>query len=84
MVFYEKHEYCLNKKIQNYEINGILWRIRQIMQHVLKYQQVYLLPKFIKLMYRGVFLHVFAHASTGHPKINVLILFVLPVFFCLE
>jgi hypothetical protein len=48
MVFYEKHEYCLNKKIQNYEINGILWRIRQIVQHVLKIQQVSLLPKYIE------------------------------------
>jgi len=32
---YEKCEYCLNTK-KYYEVKGILWKIKQIMQHVFK------------------------------------------------
>jgi hypothetical protein len=42
---YEKHEYCLNRKRINYEINGKA----EIMQHVLKMQQILLFPEYIKL-----------------------------------
>jgi hypothetical protein len=35
----------------------------EIMQHVLKMQQISLLPKCIKHISSGVFLHVFAHAT---------------------
>jgi hypothetical protein len=48
------------------EMNGILWKIKQIMQHVLKMQYIFLLPKYIKLISRGVFLHLFAYGNSGN------------------
>jgi hypothetical protein len=35
---YEKHEYYMNRKRQNYEINGILWKIKQIIHYAFKMQ----------------------------------------------
>jgi len=51
------------EKKKNYEINIILLKIKQIMQHVLKMQQTSRLPKYIKWIYRGTFLHVVFKSS---------------------
>ena len=40
------------------------------MQHFLKMQKIFLLPEYIKLISRGVFLCVFAFGSTGIEKVN--------------
>jgi hypothetical protein len=42
-------------KRQNYEINVILWKTKDIMQYALKLQLVFLLPEYIKLIFRDVF-----------------------------
>jgi hypothetical protein len=43
-----------------------------ILQHVLKMQYISLLPKHIKLISRGVFLHAFVYVNAGRSKINML------------
>jgi len=57
------------KKGHNYEIQDILWKIKQIMQRVLKIKKIFLLPNYIKLISRCLFLLVFAY-STGHLKVK--------------
>jgi hypothetical protein len=51
--------------------DSILWKIKQIMQHVLKMQQISLLPKSTKRISRSIFLLVFTHTNTGHLKVNL-------------
>ena len=40
----------------------------------LKMQCISLLPKHIKMNFRGAFLHVFKYAHTGHLKVVILLL----------
>lgn len=47
---YEKGEYLI-RKWQNDEINGVLWKVKQIVQHVLKVQW---LPNYIKVISMGL------------------------------
>ena len=47
-------------------MNGILWKMKQIMQHVLKKQGNSLLSKYIKLIYRGVFLRAVTCVKAFH------------------
>jgi len=56
----------LNRKERNYETNGILWEVKQIMQNVLKVWYISLLSKYVKLISGSVLLCAFACASRGH------------------
>jgi len=42
----------------------------EIMQHVLKMQLISLLPKYIKLIYMGIFFYAFVYADIGCLKVN--------------
>jgi hypothetical protein len=42
----------------------------EIMQHVFKMQQIFLLPKYIKPFSSGVFLHVCTYMNTGHLEVK--------------
>jgi len=44
--------------------------ITQIMQHVLQMQQISLLPKYIKWIFRSVILHAFTHVNAHLQKFN--------------
>ena len=43
-----------------------MWKIKQIIQHILKMQYIYLLPKYVIISSFGWFLHVFAYKNIGH------------------
>jgi hypothetical protein len=43
---------------------------REIMQRVLKIQPIFFLLKYIKLLFRDVFLLAFAHANLGRLNCN--------------
>jgi hypothetical protein len=45
----------------------------EIIQHVLKIQQISLLPKYIKWISRVDF-YMFTHANVGHLKVNIKIM----------
>jgi len=47
-VVYEKDEYYLNRKRQPYEMKAFFEKQKKIMKDVLKVQQIFLLPKYIK------------------------------------
>ena len=49
---------------------GILYKLKQISQHVLRIQNIYLLPKYIKYISKGVIILAFAYVKAGFNKIK--------------
>jgi len=47
---------------------GILYKLKQITQHVLIIQHKYLLPKYIKYISKGVIILTLAYAKAGFNK----------------
>jgi len=50
----ENLKFYLNRK-ENYEMNGILWNIKEVMWHVLKMQYISFIPKYINRFSKGFF-----------------------------
>ena len=67
LTFHDTHIIWTERGRQNYEPNGIVWKIKQIMQHVLKMNKIALFPEYIKWMFFHVCLCMWAQIF----KINI-------------
>lgn len=66
MQVYEKCEYYMNIKWKkNYDMWYFVENKMEIMQQGLKMWWISFLPKYMKLIARGVVLYVFAYANVG-------------------